>query len=588
MKKKLLYIVLFIFLIGSFACKKEFDYPLIQTGEVTDIDSTGAVFHAKIIDIGNVGIYEYGFVWGRSPELSINSSNITFGNINQIGVFSCIITNDLLKNTRYYVRAFAKNQEYIVFGQTVSFESIGSIAPSIIDFLPKNGSEGDVVTIYGDNFSASIHNNLVYFGDIIVEIDSASQNKLVVTLPGNIVRSGFVEIKCIVSNQEVVADEKFKMDGVTIYNFYPKELYGSDTIYIECKDLSLNLNENIVKIGNRELELISLTGNTLAGLIYYNEYPGEKLISVSANGKICRSIETLTVLNTWETIISDYPFIRGRIGHVSFSIYEKAYIGTGVQGSNEYNDLWAYNSNTNIWEQCSDLPTEWSGIQNLVGFSIGEKGYVGLGHIWGNYFYNEMYEYNPNEDTWTQKSDFPGEPRRYALGIALEDYGYVGLGGSPGSEMKRDFWKYDSENDSWTQLNDFPEMIYAFDIHGVQINKGYIAIEEYYSKYIISLWEYNPDSDSWIQLPNVPIPYDSNLSVVFASNNYLIFGFDRYGTREFWKYHIETNTFLRIADNPGEPENPRCFKVNGKTYMTSSDQNSSYHFEELYIFNPDW
>jgi len=146
-----------------------------------------------------------------------------------------------------------------------------------------------------------------------------------------------------------------------------------------------------------------------------------------------------------------------------------------------------------------------------------------------------------------------------------------------------DFWKYDPLKDLWSQLNDFPNLVYAFDIHGVQIgDKGYIAVEEYENQYIISLWEYNPEADNWLQLPNVPIPSpQSNLSVVFSSNNFVYFGFDNSGVREFRKYDIYNQTFSRICDNFGKPVYPKGVKINGKTYLTSSDQ-------KFYLFKPNW
>ena len=284
------------------------------------------------------------------------------------------------------MRAFAKNNWYIIYGLSISFESMGSSAPSIKDFFPMRGKEGDKVTIHGDNFSANIDNNQIFFGDMELFADSASKTKLVVTLPNEIVVSGNIKIKCIVGNQEVVSDDYFRLEGVNLLDFYPKKLYGSDTIYIKCEDINPILNENIVKIGYRSIELISITDNIITGLIYYNENPGEQEIAIISNGKTSTADECLNILNTWETIISDYSYIRNRRDFVTFSVNGKGYVGTGYNPYNgdTFNDLWEYIPETNIWNQCAILPTEWGGIENLVGFSISDKGYVGLGHYIGN------------------------------------------------------------------------------------------------------------------------------------------------------------------------------------------------------------
>lgn len=78
---------------------------------------------------------------------------------------------------------------------------------------------------------------------------------------------------------------------------------------------------------------------------------------------------------------------------VGFSIGSKGYIGTGVTSSN-IKDLWEYDPNTNVWSRKSDFGGEardWA-----VGFSIGNKGYIGTGaKNDSSYFYNDFWEYTP-------------------------------------------------------------------------------------------------------------------------------------------------------------------------------------------------
>src|SRR6185503_18531721 len=55
------------------------------------------------------------------------------------------------------------------------------------------------------------------------------------------------------------------------------------------------------------------------------------------------------------------------------------------------------------------------------------------------------------QDTWTQKADFGGTGRAYAVGFSIGSKGYIGTGSSNG----KDFWEYDPATDTWTQKADF-------------------------------------------------------------------------------------------------------------------------------------
>ena len=55
--------------------------------------------------------------------------------------------------------------------------------PKISSFSPTSGPVGSTVTISGTNFSPTVANNMVYFGQIRASVNSASSSSLVVTVP---------------------------------------------------------------------------------------------------------------------------------------------------------------------------------------------------------------------------------------------------------------------------------------------------------------------------------------------------------------------------------------------------------------------
>ena len=115
-----------------------------------------------------------------------------------------------------------------------------------------------------------------------------------------------------------------------------------------------------------------------------------------------------------------------RLGACGFSIGTKGYIGTGLNGSTYYKDLWEWNQSTNTWTQMADLP----GVarQLAVGFSIGSKGYIGTGSSSFTTYYNDFYEWDQTANTWSTKANFPGTTRSNASGFVIGTKGYISSG----------------------------------------------------------------------------------------------------------------------------------------------------------------
>src|SRR5207237_1338580 len=134
------------------------------------------------------------------------------------------------------------------------------------------------------------------------------------------------------------------------------------------------------------------------------------------------------------------------------------------------------------WIKKADFP----GVARTtaVGFSIGNKGYVGVGDA-GGVLKKDFYEYDPTDTTngfdinhnplgkWTAKTNFGGTARSDANGFSIGTKGYIGAGEDVGG-FKKDFWEYDPLNDSWTAKANLPGVrstACGFSLNG----KGYIG-----------------------------------------------------------------------------------------------------------------
>ncbi len=114
------------------------------------------------------------------------------------------------------------------------------------------------------------------------------------------------------------------------------------------------------------------------------------------------------------------------------------------------------------------------------GFSIGTKGYIGTsGNVYTNDFTTEFWEYDPATNSWTQKASLPITPSRYgAVGFSIGTKGYIGIGGKSGFNSDpyyKDFWEWDQATNIWTQKADFPGNARVAAVGFSIGNKGYIG-----------------------------------------------------------------------------------------------------------------
>src|ERR1700741_160192 len=141
------------------------------------------------------------------------------------------------------------------------------------------------------------------------------------------------------------------------------------------------------------------------------------------------------------------------------------------------------------WTQKASFGTVRIGASSFV---INDKIYVVGGWDYTN-FLNDLWEYDPTLDTWTQKTSFPGAARDCGIAFSVGNKGYYGTGnnGTQFSNHLADFWEYDPATDSWAQKNNFPGGArfgaVAFTVNG----NGYVSTGDSPSGYFQDLWMYN-------------------------------------------------------------------------------------------------
>jgi N-acetylneuraminic acid mutarotase len=143
--------------------------------------------------------------------------------------------------------------------------------------------------------------------------------------------------------------------------------------------------------------------------------------------------------NTW-TALADAP-VRYSCA-AGFSIDKDFYAGTGYDGHNN-KKFFRFRTDENSWSRVADLP---EGRILSKGLAIGEKGYIMLGRHWagdqnGGGVLSDILEYDPNENAWTRRGDFPGGGRQNNVVFTIAGKGYILLG-EDDDERKADVWMF--------------------------------------------------------------------------------------------------------------------------------------------------
>jgi len=260
-KYKILFRLLLFLGATLFACKKdnnllEREYPRINTFEVTGISESGATFEAHIYSAGNESIIDHGFVWGTSETaLSFeNSDRVSLGAFSGIGKYNAQIKSTLQVEKKYFVRSFVKTSDHIVYGPVVSFISLGSQGPIILDFEPQTARWGDTIIIKGSNFCWKNISNKVFFNgesaEVSNEIQYCTDTSLRVTVPYLLNNTKSIISIEIAENKFYFVKDTFELAPPSITDIHPTAGYWGDTITIHGSHLNYfkKIKSNYIKI----------------------------------------------------------------------------------------------------------------------------------------------------------------------------------------------------------------------------------------------------------------------------------------------------------------------------------------------------
>jgi N-acetylneuraminic acid mutarotase len=303
---------------------------------------------------------------------------------------------------------------------------------------------------------------------------------------------------------------------------------------------------------------------------------------------------TTDILGNWQRR-SDFEGIARSEG-VSFVIGDKAYVGTGYDGTVRLSDLWEYDPVQNFWMQKASLP----GVarSSAVGFAMDGKGYIGTGYDGINKL-KDFWQYDPTSNSWLQKTDFNGSARYDAIGFSISDKGYIGTG-YDGNYLK-DLWQYDATADLWTQQISMGGSKRTAATVFVYDNKAYVCTgnNNGTTTSVNDLWVYDPAAATvWTEKRKISNVSDDDYDDAYAIERYNAVSFvmndkayvttgengSLLGTT--WEYDFATDTWTQKTAYEGVARTGATgFSVSNRGYILTG-RTSSEQFDDIMEFLP--
>jgi len=102
--------------------------PKVQTNDISNIQLTSAILNATLLSNGNDSTVTKGFCWSENSNPTITSLHIEVQNTT--ASFNYQLSN-LKDETKYYVRAYAKNKLGVMYGAEKTFTTLSATKPVV-------------------------------------------------------------------------------------------------------------------------------------------------------------------------------------------------------------------------------------------------------------------------------------------------------------------------------------------------------------------------------------------------------------------------------------------------------------------------
>ncbi len=279
---------------------------------------------------------------------------------------------------------------------------------------------------------------------------------------------------------------------------------------------------------------------------------------------------------------------KGRTGAIMFAIGPDFYMGGGIG----FKDFWVYHSDSNTIRKLPDIPGDDTSRTLAVGFSIGNKGYVGLGYDGSGKLIlkNDLWQFDPATTTWTQKANFIGNACEASFVFVVGNVAYIG-GGSNTLALYDSFYSYNSLIDKWKPLGTVPMGNSVFQAAFTVNYSGYISTGQVggFGTETTATYQYDTTSNTWNQKADFPGgARQSTTAMVVGNMAYVGLGQTAYTNayNDFYSYDPALDQWAKINSFPGGARFESCAASNGtEAYFAFGLDLSSNIYNDLWRFD---
>lgn len=277
-------------------------------------------------------------------------------------------------------------------------------------------------------------------------------------------------------------------------------------------------------------------------------------------------------------------FTIGNMGYMGLGHYN-----SGPDGNVLLSDFWAYDPSTDSWTQVADFGG--GERYHAIDWVYNNKAYVGTGRAPFSTLATDIWSFDPISNSWEYETDLPSFPRRGSVSFVLGEYGFIGCGQLQGASSfyGNDFYAYHFPTGVWYGVADLPGPQRTSSCAFVIGDKAYVGTGNTTSGAGMDFYEYKPSTNSWTQKADVgAIPRVEAYGFSLNNKGYILCGASwssGYNYGDMYEYEPTTDTWTELPAFPGLARRYLDgFEINGKAYMTCGTNGTN--LKDLWEFNP--
>lgn len=247
-----------------------------------------------------------------------------------------------------------------------------------------------------------------------------------------------------------------------------------------------------------------------------------------------------------------------------------------------------------IWTKKANFPT--TARHRTTSFSIGNKGYVGLGHYnsgpEGNVLFEDFWEYDPASDSWTQIANYGGGKIYHAADFVYDGKAYVCSGRNPLAQLTTDLWQYDPTTNVWTEKDPLPSYPRRGAVGFTLGDYGFVGCGQLQGAptYLGNdFYAYHVPTETWYTMPSMPGPArTSSCAFVIGDNAYVGTGSAPSASLDFYSYNLSTGWSVKANVGVTPRVEAYGFAIQGKGYiLCGASWSSGINYEDMWEYDPD-